>query len=83
MKMVDEENNVGDAVIDRKTEKDRIYTIDDGGGENPGILGRSGVLEHIAAILDDDYILEDGKSLQITIRRHDMTHEEIEAVPEV
>lgn len=61
----------------------RCYTIEDGSGENPGILGREGILDHIRASLDDEYILEDGKSLTITISRHDMTQEEIDALPEI
>lgn len=64
-------------------QKERTYTIEDGGGENPGILGHKGILEHVASLLDDDYILEDGKSLSICIRRHDMTRDEIDALPEI
>lgn len=65
------------------TTKLRNYTIDDGGGESPGLLGHSGVLEHISVLLEDDHILEDGKSLEIRISRHDMTQGEIDALPEL
>lgn len=61
----------------------RNFTIEDGGGENPGLLGHEGILEHVGTLLDDDSILEDGKSITITISRHDMTQEEIDALPEV
>lgn len=64
-------------------EKLRNYTIDDDGGENPGVLGREGIVDHVGAILDDDHILEDGKSITLTIARHDMTQAEINALPEV
>ncbi len=63
--------------------KERCYTIDDGSGEQMGIIGRNNVLEHIAAILDDADVLEDGEQIEITIHRHDLTRKEIDALPEV
>jgi len=64
-------------------EKLRNYTIEDYSGENPGILGRDGILDHIGAMLDDDYILEDGETITIKVSRHDMTQGQIDALPEV
>lgn len=63
--------------------KERCYTIEDSGGENPGVLGRDSILEHIATLIDDDHILADRGEIKITIRRHDLTRQEIEALIEV
>lgn len=63
--------------------KERCYTIDDGGGEPAGILGRANVLDHVASILDDDFILADGGKVVITIQRNDMAREEYEALPDI
>jgi len=61
----------------------RNYTIEDYSGENPGILGRAGILEHVGTMLDDDHILEDGETITLKISRHDMTQGQIDALPEV